>query len=94
MIIIMITIMIDEEARTYAFQGVRQKLLSGFFLLRGYPPPPPAPLAENHFAKKTLAAMGGTYTDFTTYAASEKKGYHAWNGVDWRLSLLLRSAKA
>ena len=92
MIIIMITIMIDEEART--FQGVRQKLLSGFFLLKGYPPPSPAPLAENHFAKKPLAAMGRTYTDFTTYAASEKKGYHAWNGVDWRLSLLLRSAKA
>ena len=63
-------------------------------LLRRYPPPTSCPLAENHFAKKTLAAMGGTYTDFTTYAASEKKGYHAWNGVDWRLSLLLRSAKA
>ena len=40
MIIIMITIMIDEEARTYAFQGVRQKLLSGFFLLRGWDTPP------------------------------------------------------
>ena len=96
MIIIMITIMIDEEARTYAFQGVRQKLLSGSSASAKEvsPPPTSCPLAENHFAKKTLAAMGGTYTDFTTYAASEKKGYHAWNGVDWRLSLLLRSAKA
>ena len=27
--------------------------------------------------------MGGTYTDFTTYAASQKKGYHAWSGVAW-----------
>ena len=33
----------------------RQKLLSGFFPLMGYPP---TPLAENHSAKKTLSGNG------------------------------------
>ena len=33
----------------------------GFFPLRGYPSPP-NPLAENDFAKKTLAEMVGTPT--------------------------------
>ena len=39
--------------------------------------------------------MGGTYTDFTTYAVSEKKGYRAWNGVDWvcRLEIELTTKK-
>ena len=41
-------------------QGGRQKLPSGFFPLRGYPPPSPTLLAENYFAKKTLAERGGT----------------------------------
>ena len=34
-------------------KGARQKLLSVFFPLRGYPPPPNR-LSENHFAKKPL----------------------------------------
>ena len=59
MIIIMITIMIDEEARTYAFQGVRQKLLSGFFLLRGYPPPHLLPPSGKSFCQKNLSGNGG-----------------------------------
>ena len=43
------------------FKGGLQKLLSGFFPLRGYPQhPPPTPLTENHFAKKPLAERGGT----------------------------------
>ena len=33
--------------------------LADFFRLGGTPPPPTL-LAENHFAKKTLAEMGGT----------------------------------
>ena len=37
------------------FKGSLQKLLSRFFPLRGYPPSPPTPLTENHFAKKLLA---------------------------------------
>ena len=58
MIIIMFTIMIDEEART--FQGVRQKLLSGFFLLRGYPPPPHLlPPSGKSFCQKNLSGNGG-----------------------------------
>ena len=40
-------------------KGGFQKLLSGFFPLRGYPPPP-TPLTENNFAKNPLAEMGGT----------------------------------
>ena len=38
-------------------KGSFQKLLSGFGPLRGSPPPP-TPLTENHFAKKTLAERG------------------------------------
>ena len=38
-------------------KGARQKLLSGFFSVRGIPP---TPLTENHFAKKPLAERGGT----------------------------------
>ena len=37
-------------------KATRQKLLSGFFPLWGYP----HPSAENHFAKKPLAERGGT----------------------------------
>ena len=43
-------------------KGTCQKLLSGFFPLGGAPPPP-TPLAENHFAKKNLVEMGGTGWD-------------------------------
>ena len=39
-------------------KGARQKLLSVFFPLRGYPPLP-TPLMENHFSKKPLAEKGG-----------------------------------
>ena len=39
-------------------QGTFKKLLSGFFPLRGSPPPTPPP--ENHFSKKPLAEMGGS----------------------------------
>ena len=38
-------------------KGARQKLLSGFFSVRGIPP---TPLTENHFAKNPSAEMGGT----------------------------------
>ena len=41
-------------------KGTFQKRFSGFCPLRGYPPPPPTPLTENHFAKKPLAERGGT----------------------------------
>ena len=41
--------------RLVGHKGGRQKLLGGFFQLRGYPPP----LAQNSFAKKPLADMGG-----------------------------------
>ena len=40
------------------FKGGRKMLLSGFFPLMGYIPR--TPLAENHFAKRPLAEMGGT----------------------------------
>ena len=40
-------------------KGTRQKLLSGFYPLRGYPPsPPPTPLTDNHFPKKPLVDRG------------------------------------
>ena len=45
-------------------QGSCQKRFSGFFPLRGFPPPPPTPLTENHFAKKPLAERGGTPPPF------------------------------
>ena len=42
-------------------KGGCQKLLSGFFLLRGYPPPsPPTPLNGKSFCQKTLSGKGGT----------------------------------
>ena len=50
------------DAKLSYFQrskGACQKLLSGFFPLMGYPPPP-TPLAENHFSRKPLAEIGGT----------------------------------
>ena len=45
--------------KTWVLKGTLQKRFSGFFPLRGYPPPPLTPLTENHFAKKTLAERGG-----------------------------------
>ena len=39
-------------------KGTFQKRFSRFCPLSGYPPP--TPLTENHFAKKTLAERGGT----------------------------------
>ena len=44
-----------ETAKVY--KGTRQKRFSGFWLLKGYPPP--TPLTDNHFAKKPLAERGG-----------------------------------
>ena len=40
-------------------KGTLQKLLCGFFSVRGVPSPP-TPLTENHFAKKNLTELGGT----------------------------------
>ena len=42
----------------YHTKGSFQKRFSGFFPLRGYPPPPPTPLTENNFVKKPLAERG------------------------------------
>ena len=42
---------------TTANKGGRQKLLSGFFPLRGYPHPPP--LNGKSFCQKTLSRMRG-----------------------------------
>ena len=41
-------------------KGSFQKLLSGFFPLRGYPPSPPYPLNGKSFCQKTLSGKGGT----------------------------------
>ena len=51
-----------EEGISTIVKATFQKLLSEFFPLRGYPPPPrpPTPLTENHVAKKPLAERGGT----------------------------------
>ena len=40
-------------------KGTLQKLLSGFFPLRGYPPPPPNPLDGKSFCQKNLSGKGG-----------------------------------
>ena len=42
---------------TSPVKGTFQKQLSGFFSVKGLPPPP-TPLTENHFSKKTLAKKG------------------------------------
>ena len=60
MIIIMITIMIDEEARTYAFQGVRQKLLSGSSAsAKEVSPPHLLPPSGKSFCQKNLSGKWG-----------------------------------
>ena len=43
-------------ANITADKGTCQKRFSGFCLLRGYPPP--TPLTDNHFAKKTVTDRG------------------------------------
>ena len=55
-------------------KGIRQKLLSGFFFAKGVPslPPTPYPLAENHFAKKPLAEIGGTAPHPPKWKVAEK----------------------
>ena len=51
----------DDSASVNVLGG-RQKLLGGFFSVKGVGGggTPPTPLTENHFAKKPLAEMGGT----------------------------------
>ena len=41
------------------YKGSFQKLLSGFFPLSGYPPPPPYPFNRKSFCQKTLSGRGG-----------------------------------
>ena len=62
-----------QKVKTRSSKGTHQKLLSGFCPLRG---PPPTPLTENHFAKKTLAERGGTPPPLTENCRkfSSKKG--------------------
>ena len=68
--------------------GDRQKQLSGFFPLRGYPPPAPYPFSGKSFCqKKTLAKMGGTppppLTENRRKFSSKKGSKRAKIGVFW-----------
>ena len=50
------------------------KNYSADFSAKGVPPSPnPCPLSGKSFCRKSHSGNGGTYTDFTTNAASEKK---------------------
>ena len=40
--------------------GNLSKTFKQIFSVKRFPPPPPTPLTENHFAKKPLAERGGT----------------------------------
>ena len=65
-------------------KGACQKRFSGFFPLRGYPPP--TPLTENHFAKKPLAERGGTAPPLTENCrkfSSKNGSKRAKIGVFW-----------
>ena len=48
----------EQEGGWTDDRAMGDKGFSGFFPLRGCPPPP-TPLTENHFAKKPLAERGG-----------------------------------
>ena len=52
-------ILSSEDKQILGNNGRCQKLLCGFFPLKGYPPSPTT-LTENHFAQKPLAERGGT----------------------------------